>query len=300
MIEIPQKDYEKLKESEERFKSLVKTSPDAVTVSDLEGKITEVSKQTLTLHGYSSEKEIIGKSAFELIAAEDHEKALANLQRTLKEGIITNQEYTLVRKDGSRFIGELNASVIRDSSGQPKAFIATTRDITMRKLAEGDLLESEQLYRTVAEYSPDYIFIVDAQLRIHYVNSSAAQQVGSEADKLIGKAVGDFLPPLLIERAQWDIKRVLESGEAMSAEAMVPFPGHPSWLDVRLIPLKEKSGEARLVLGIARDMTKHKQLEDELMEKMKQLKEFNDLAVGRELKMIELEKEIQRLKSSSK
>ncbi|MBU0671530.1 MAG: PAS domain S-box protein [Candidatus Margulisbacteria bacterium] len=206
MIEIPQKDYEKLKESEERFKSLVKTSPDAVTVSDLEGKITEVSKQTLTLHGYSSEKEIIGKSAFELIAAEDHEKALANLQRTLKEGIITNQEYTLVRKDGSRFIGELNASVIRDSSGQPKAFIATTRDITMRKLAEGDLLESEQLYRTVAEYSPDYIFIVDAQLRIHYVNSSAAQQVGSEADKLIGKAVGDFLPPLLIERAQWDIK----------------------------------------------------------------------------------------------
>ncbi|MBU0671531.1 MAG: PAS domain-containing protein [Candidatus Margulisbacteria bacterium] len=93
---------------------------------------------------------------------------------------------------------------------------------------------------------------------------------------------------------------MLESGEAMSAEAMVPFPGHPSWLDVRLIPLKEKSGEARLVLGIARDMTKHKQLEDELMEKMKQLKEFNDLAVGRELKMIELEKEIQRLKSSSK
>ncbi|MFQ6083458.1 MAG: PAS domain S-box protein [Candidatus Aminicenantia bacterium] len=143
---------EALRESEEMYKTLVKTSPDAVTVTDLEGHITYVSQRTLEVHGFKSAEELIGKSAFELIAPEDHEEAMINLQKTLEEGFMRNLGYTLLRKDGTCFIGELNTALIKDAYGKPKAFIATTRDITERKRAEEELKQSwEKLRRAMEE-----------------------------------------------------------------------------------------------------------------------------------------------------
>ena len=134
---------EALRESEEKYRMLVETSPDAVTVSNLEGKITYVSRQTLQLHGYGEEGELLGRSAFDLIASRDKAKAMLNLQRTLKKGLLRNEEYQLLRKDGSEFTGEMNAAVIRDSTERlPKMFIATTRDITERKIADQALRKS--------------------------------------------------------------------------------------------------------------------------------------------------------------
>ena len=133
---------EALKSSEELYRTLVMTSPEAVTVTDLEGRITHVSDRTLMVHGVESTEEIIGKSAFEFIAPEDREKALNNLQITLKEGAVKNVEYVMLKGDGSRFIGELNAALVKDSEGNPKAFIATVRDITSRKKAEEQIRTS--------------------------------------------------------------------------------------------------------------------------------------------------------------
>jgi diguanylate cyclase (GGDEF)-like protein/PAS domain S-box-containing protein len=130
---------EALRESEEMYKTLVQTSPDAVTVTDLEGHITEVSQRTLELHGFESAEELLGRSTLELLAPEDHEKARINLRKTLKEGFVRNEEYTLLRRGGTRFIGESNAALIKDAYGKPKALIVTTRDITERKQAEEKL-----------------------------------------------------------------------------------------------------------------------------------------------------------------
>ena len=130
---------EALRESEEHYRSLIETSPDAVTKTDLEGHITFVSPRTLELHGYKSAEELIGRSAFDLIAPEDHERAMMNLQKTMKEGVVRKVEYTFLKKDGTRFIGELSAALIKDAYGKPKAFIATTRDITERKRAKDKL-----------------------------------------------------------------------------------------------------------------------------------------------------------------
>ncbi len=170
----------------------------------------------------------------------------------------------------------------------------------MKEVPEKDsdqgLLENEKLYRSLAESSPDLIYIVDAEGIMHYANATAARQVGLSPEQAIGKRIDDFFPPQMVEKAKWDIKRVLEVGEAFTSEAMVPFGDRQVWLEARMTPLKDYSGKARLVMGIARDMTDRKRAEDQLCEKINQINEFNKLAVGRELRMIELEKEIQRLK----
>jgi PAS domain S-box-containing protein/putative nucleotidyltransferase with HDIG domain len=140
-----------LKESEEIYQILVNTTLDAVTATDLEGKIIYVSARTLELYSADSAEELLGKSAFELIHPNDHEKARENLMKTLKEGNVRNVEYTMIRKDGSHFIGELSASLIKDIEGEPKAFIASTRDITARRRAEEELKRSSKKLRRAIE-----------------------------------------------------------------------------------------------------------------------------------------------------
>lgn len=135
---------EELRDSEELHKGLVSISPDAVTISDLEGNVTYVSPQTLKLHGYNSEDEVMGESAMIFIAPEDHEKAMANIQLTIQGGAVKNAEFKFLKKDGTRFIAELNATLIRDTQGRPKSLVAFTRDITERKYMEKELQDRNE------------------------------------------------------------------------------------------------------------------------------------------------------------
>jgi PAS domain S-box-containing protein len=134
-----------LRRSEEKLRSIIAASPSAVTATDIDGNIIECNEQTLRMHGYSSKEELIGKSAFELIAERDHQKAFESMKGTVKEGLLRNIEYTFVTKDGREFPAELSVSVVRDASGSPIGFVAITSDITERKRLEHQLLKSEKL-----------------------------------------------------------------------------------------------------------------------------------------------------------
>jgi len=143
---------EALQESEEMYRTLVETSPDAVTVTDLEGHITYASPRTVELTGYERVEELLGRSVFELIAEEECEEAKMNLCKMLKEGVVRNAEYTLLRKDGTRFTGELSVALIKDVHENPKAFFAIVRDVTERKKVEEELQENYRLLEeTLAE-----------------------------------------------------------------------------------------------------------------------------------------------------
>lgn len=161
---------ELLRESEELYRKLMQTSPDAVAVTDLEGHLTHVSEKMLALHRVDHADELLGKSVFTLVAPKDHEKAMKTLEKTLKEGVVENVEYTMVKKDGSTFIGELNAAVIKDAEGNPKAVIATVRDITEKKRAEEQIKtsakEKEILLREIHHRVKNNLQIISSLLNL--------------------------------------------------------------------------------------------------------------------------------------
>jgi signal transduction histidine kinase len=69
---------------------------------------------------------------------------MANLQHTLQEGSIKNVEFVFLKRDGKRFVAELNAILIRDSQGNPRNIVAFTRDITERKRIEKELQDRNE------------------------------------------------------------------------------------------------------------------------------------------------------------
>jgi two-component system cell cycle sensor histidine kinase/response regulator CckA len=133
-----------LRESEERYRTLLETTPLAVTMTNLNGVIVFCNPQTLALHGAREESEILGRNATDLIAPEDRPRAMENLRRTLEWGGVRTVPYTFLRLDGTRFPAELNASLIVDKAGTPRYFIAVSQDITERLAAERTIRDRDE------------------------------------------------------------------------------------------------------------------------------------------------------------
>jgi PAS domain S-box-containing protein len=127
------------KRAEELYRSLVETSPDAITLSEVEtGKIIMANPQAADLLGYSSEEEIKNqiKTIFDIFSKNDRERAKENAEKIKMSGTIRNTEYTIISKDKTPIVVEINTSLIRDDHGNPKYFLSITRDIRERKEQE--------------------------------------------------------------------------------------------------------------------------------------------------------------------
>ena len=254
-----------LREREEMYKMLVTASPDAVMVADLEGRITELSHQTLELHGFTREDEVLGRSIIDLIASEDREHAMENLQKTLDLGVVRDQEYVMLRTDGSYFIGELNTALVKDAYGKPKGFIATMRDITQRKQTEEALEESELKYRTLVEKAKDGIYILQDN-RFVYANESFCEILGYSEDEI--KTLGNFL-----ELVAHESKTLIESREEKLKRGEKPpshyeFSGKKKsgkkvYFEANISSIMYKGKPARL--GILRDISERKEHEKRLL-----------------------------------
>jgi PAS domain S-box-containing protein len=136
-----------LRASEARYRTLVETSPNGITLADLEGKLVLCNQQAVKLYGFSSPEAMQGFDVFKLIAPQDRRMAALNAQKTINEGRVINAEYTLQRRDGSTFPGEVSTALVRNNSGAPTGFISMTRDISERRKAidaEKQLVKVEQ------------------------------------------------------------------------------------------------------------------------------------------------------------
>lgn len=132
-LEIAQK---ALRESEENYRTLVNTSPDAIVVTDTKHNITLVNQSALDMFGYKNSDKIIGRQYFDFISSKDIAKAKQISKNIYKKNFITNTEFLMFKRDRSEFPADLSASVIKDYNGKPKGVVTIIRDITKRKQDE--------------------------------------------------------------------------------------------------------------------------------------------------------------------
>jgi len=204
---------EKLRESEEKYyRLIVETSPDAITKTDLDGRINYASQRTAEMHGYKESKELIGRSAFELIAPEEHEKAMVNLKSTMEEGIIRDVQFTFLRKDESRFPGELSSALLKDSSDKSIGFIALTRDITERKISEEKLKKQNLRNKLILQTALNGFFLLDRKGTILEANKSVAEIVGYPLQKIFGMNIRDLEENENAQEVKKYVNKVMKKG----------------------------------------------------------------------------------------
>ncbi|MDH3381236.1 MAG: PAS domain S-box protein, partial [Flavobacteriaceae bacterium] len=125
-----------IKENEEKFRSIFELSPDMLSLVDLNGYLLNCNHEFIKQLGYDTKEEILNLNCINFIAKEDRAIALEKFKLCFVNRQVYNQEFNLIRKDGSSFAVEISATLNYDEKNAPKNIIAITRDVTLRKQHE--------------------------------------------------------------------------------------------------------------------------------------------------------------------
>jgi len=256
-----------LRESEELYRTLVSLSPDAISVVDLNSSLIVTSPKAMEMFGDSPDDEVLGRSIFGWVAPEEQEKASTNIGRLLTEGTLTVSEYTLIKKDGTRFIGEVNAAVIHSPDGTPMSIIIITRDVTERRRAQDELFNSRQMLRTVLDNIPQRVFWKDRDSIFVGCNKPFALDCGYEdPSELVGKTSYETASAATADLYHADDREVMESGRPKInyEEPQIRPDGSRAWLITSKVPMHDRDGQVIGLLGTYSDITERKLAEDAL------------------------------------
>jgi PAS domain S-box-containing protein len=267
-----------LRESEERYRMLVETSPDCISLSDLTGKIIMTNRGGLALLGVSSPSEIIGRTVLDFIAPEDRERAVRSMRVKPDSGFSRTEEYTLLKQDGTRFPGEICASLLTGADGKPRGYISITRDITERSRAEETLRASEERYRTVFESTGTAMCIVEEDLTLSFVNHEFRSVLGRGPQEVEGKRkFTDFL--LEEDREAFDSFRrnLVESGGEVSEHLGCRMRDRFGEVLFVLVSMGLIPGTGNTVISLI-DISREKGYENALEGTASQLRDFLSVA----------------------
>ena len=132
--------------SELRKVAVVDAIIDGVTITDMQGKVTDLNQAAARQLGYEKE-EAIGKTPVELFIVErEQPRFFETLKKLLSGEPVAADDYVGIRKDGTEFPISVSLSLLRDAGGKPEAIVAVHRDVTERKRMEEEIRDkSEQL-----------------------------------------------------------------------------------------------------------------------------------------------------------
>lgn len=174
--------------------------------------------------------------------------------------------------------------------------IIALHDNTISKMAEDEIRRTEKHFRSLIENSADAIVLTDAQSIIRYESPAFSRMMGWQPFERIGKSSLELIhPDDLDDIKQLMMRILLYPGDSYHAIfRQMHSDGKWRWIEGTCSNFLEEPAIRGLVVNI-HDITDRKQAEEALNQKIEEIERFNDLTVGRELKMIELKKEINAL-----
>ncbi len=154
------------------------------------------------------------------------------------------------------------------------------QDITEQKIAEEELSKERNLLRTLIDNLPDLIYVKDTECRFVTANTAVLDIMGTTTEDLIGKTDQNYFSKKIAKKIYADEQEVMRSGRAViqREEHMVDARGKYRWLSTTQVPLRDNHGIIIGLVGMGRDITEHKQAEEELR-KLSQAVEQSQVSV---------------------
>jgi PAS domain S-box-containing protein len=258
---------EALQRSEANYRSVIENIQDTFYRSDAQGNLIMASPSFLTLLGYESLDDCLGKPIAETFYYEPQKRA--ELLRQIKEnGSVTNYEVVLKRRDGAPITVEANSHLYFINNGTT-GIEGIFRDITKRRLAEKALKESEEKYRLLVEQIPavTYIYKVDEASTAIYISPQIEQMLGYTSQEWTAnpKLWRQRLHPNDCERVLENHERTVATGEPFNIEyRLLARDGRVVCIRDEAVMIRGETSQYRFWQGILLDITERKQAEEAL------------------------------------
>lgn len=306
-----QTEEKKVRESHAELDQIFQTAADGMRVVDKDFNVLRTNDTFLKLAGIRSD-EVAGRKCYKVFSGPLCHTPDCPLTRILAGEKYVEDEVEKVRADGKKIPCIVTATPFRDPGGNVIGIVEDFRDITERKRAEKEMVrknedlhaayeqltateeelrqnydelskterelrQSEMKYRTLAEASPDQIFIVGRDDTMKYANAAALKMFRLPYDQVVGKPRKDLFPPEIANAQGILLKKIFETGEHVQTEEKIRFGTQELWIDTSSVPLKDETGNVTSVLGIARDITGRRRMEDALRESEKKYRDLVEL-----------------------
>jgi PAS domain S-box-containing protein len=266
-----------LAESEQRYRRLFEESNDAVFLHDLDGRIFDVNRAACTMLGYSKE-ELVGMTVMTLHPDPEHTTSTAALEKTRWRGSARLESW-LVRSDGSQVPVEISARIVDRDRGLVQGIV---RDVSERKEAERALRESEQRLRFVTSRITDILWTITLDGRFTFATPSCEKLLGYTVEEMLELTTADVLTPEAYERSQKILSTELPTAERTITTAELPHvrkDGMVRPCEVTAVFISDGEGKPSGVIGVTRDITERKRLEERLRQAEK-MESVGQLASG--------------------
>ena len=257
---------DKLKESELRYRNLFDQANEGLILLTMDGKIAELNKSFAQMHGYTVEEmknmdikelDVLGDRAFD---------GREEIMQRIFAGEVVRFEVEHYHKNGHSFFMSDTVSLITISGQQ--YFLAFHQDITEHKRAEEELRNSENNYKTLFNENTDGITIFgikgdELPPVIVDMNENAASMLGYSWEEMIKMDPGKLEIDITREKMEKRVEELKTKGFLNYETTIQHKNGNKIIVEIKTLVINYANQPA--VMNIARDITKRKQIEQELI-----------------------------------
>jgi PAS domain S-box-containing protein len=266
---------EALRHSEERYRIVVTSMSEGILMRNMNGEIVTSNAAAEAILGLTAEqiKEAAPTNPAWRSEHEDgspYSNENSATMIALRTGQVQSGVIMSIHKaDGSTTWISINAQPLFNAGDtKPYAVVSTFTDVTEIRAAETNLRQERDLLRTLIDHTPDYIFLKDAAGHFILTNIAHAQAAGiMNPAELIGKTAFDVFSPELAAQFHADDLSIMQSGKPLvnAERETVDAKGLRKSVLTTKIPWLDKDGNVLGLVGISRDVTERKQLEDQTL-----------------------------------
>ncbi len=250
-----------INESEQRYRGVIDSQHTLVVRVDREGRFVFANQAYCTMFGKNLD-ELVGSSFTPLVHPDDLPltlEAMKELEKPPYRAKVTQRAMTM---SGWRWIA-WEDSVIHDPSKNLYEIQAVGVDVTEHKRVEEELSNKIALLSGLFNSIPDIVFYKDAQGIYLGANQEFARLVGKSVNEIVNKSDYDLFSPETADFFRENDRIMMEQGKQRNNEEWIKYPdGEQVLLDTLKAPLYDSYGQTIGVLGISRDITARKKIEE--------------------------------------
>jgi diguanylate cyclase (GGDEF)-like protein/PAS domain S-box-containing protein len=255
---------EALRESEEKYRTILENIEDGYYEVDLAGNFTFFNDSMCRI-SRSPKEELMGMNNRHYTDKKNSRKLFRIFNQVYRTGQPSREcTWEIIRKDGVRRYIEASISLKKEASGKPIGFRGIVRDITDRKRAEEKLRESEERFRELAENIHD-VFYISEQGITRYISPAYMEIWGRSPQHLYEepKSILDTVHPEDRDRVKKFLGKKIH-GEVEEVYRIVRPDGSIRWVKDRSFPIYDEAGRTHRIVGVVADITDLKLGEEKL------------------------------------
>lgn len=257
-----------LRQSEERYRTILDEMEEGYQEADLNGNYTFFNDAFLQIVGYTKE-EVMGMNFSRLSADDEETRKVIQYCNDVRcgSGMNRNLKWNIIRKDGARRTCKFFVSLRKDANGLVIGVRGIGHDITDSERAAEKLRKSEELYTTLVNAIPDVVIHSDLEGRILFVNDRAMQIGGYSREEMVGRPLHSFIAPACREAMLRNQQLMLNSKAGYREYNLLAKDGREIPFDVNGDVLRDGKGMPVSFVNVCRNISERKRTEKLLQER---------------------------------